>query len=274
MITINNLTYPILNIFGVRVPWDHPMFASILRKVPQEGRSEAMRQMSSLMREAGEKFPGLAGGEMYASVAPVTARSRAKWPLFSYNAGDFASVGYEEVNKHDSVLSMFWSIFLHDRIPEVVPRDIWDEAFDDNDEGFYEWATDDYRFDGVMIRPGEGIASLYVLNKDGENDVSFTATLHGTRLVMLGIGGAAGFVSKLIIRPEGLNEIARMRGCTVDQAYMQEDVYNILKYHYYTKVAGRTATTILHRGDTAEYAGSTYKSYTDTPLAFISKQNK
>ena len=265
---INNITYPILNFFGYPILWEHPMFASIFEKVEGEIPENKFPDIVDGFRNIGSKY-GVDFG-FWKTREKLTAKRREAWPMMALLEDDFHELGDENVMLTDSLVAHYWSLFLYDIIPEVVPPEVWDDAFDKDDDSEYdEWLRKGgFEARGILLRPYEGIACPYLICKAENTDIVVSMCLLGRHLMMFHTG-AAGFLSNNIEVPDGIFDIARDRSVKPVVAYFQEDVYNLLRYYHYVHVAGKGTTKILHRGDAESFRGTTYKSMTDTPLLFV-----
>lgn len=269
MITINNYTYPILNFFGLNTLWEHPMFSSIMQKVPTESVKEeftdTMRTIQDIYSKRKIEL------DTWKSLEEITAKRRDAWPILAYDPEDFQRLGPEMMMNTDAFISYLWSTRYHDAIPEVVPAEVWDDAFNYKDDRFYDWLSQGtIHIKGIMIRPSEKATSMYFMHQDKEkkNDIATSMCLMD-RYLMMFQANESGFISTNLNVPHGFKDLAAKRGISVEQAYFQEDIYNILKYHHYVHVAGKGKSKLMRRGDTETFNGTTYRSYTDTPLMFI-----
>ena len=268
MITINNYSYPILNFFGLQALWEHPMFSTIMEKVPAETAKgempESMKALQDMYAEQGHS------PVTWRSFEELTAKRRDAWPILALYPEDFNALGAERVMGIDSMISLLWHTYYHDAIPEVVPPEVWDESFYYKaDKKFHDWFFgNEIHVKGIMIRPYEKTACLYFVHRDENMDMASSMYLMDRYLLLFHAGGA-GFMSSRFVVPSGFKKLAAIRGTSLEETFFEEDIYNVLKYHHYVHVLGKGKTTLMHRGDSMSFRGSTYRSYTDTPLMFV-----
>jgi len=268
---INNITYPILNFFGYPVLWEHPLFASIMENVPMEDTVDQLSESGKVFKEVGDKYD--LNTKAWKTREKLTARRREAWPLLSFAQDDFNALGPEGAMSFDNFISQFWGLLLHDAVPEVVPPEVWDEAFEyDSGNEYDDWVGQkEFAIKGVMLRPYEKVTSAFFISNGGDGATSMSMCLFGGEVAYFHINGN-GFISGNLELPNEVYNIARMRNVPPQVAYFQEDAYNILRYFHYSNVLGKGEKRILHRGDAETFHGTTYKSMTDTPLLFVTNR--
>ncbi len=252
---INNITYPVLHFFGYPILWEHPLFAAYIRKVPIQDAPPGNRG-----------FFDSAGGR-WLPKGGATAENIGKWPLLSFSQEDFCDLGPSNVMLTNHTAAAYWSMLFHNAIPEVVPPEIWEEASSRyEDDVFDEWlASNGFEAKGVLIQPGEQMAVLFYVCRN----IAISMCLYGRQLILFN-SSWTGFVSRDVAVPGDLGAIAREQGISMEEAFFQEHIYNLLQYYHYIHVLDMGKKTLLRRGDGKTFRGTQYKSLTDTPLFFIS----
>lgn len=257
---INNFTFPVLNLFGYKIPWEHPLFAPFLRKATPE------EQKKYLSKES--RFDGFKK-DVWLSAGEMTADRRATWPVFALAQEDFVSLSDQAMVDIDEATSLYWAMFLHEAIPEVVPWDVWRDSYEYDEDGFSKWLKklpDDQVFSGVILRPDEEVTSLYCFILERKDTTAFVhSMLHGFT-VSDSINGN-GFLSKGVEIDDDLHEAAVEFGHSDQEEFFMSEMRCIMKYIYYRE-SGRTQKALFHRGDSGFSGSDEYKSATDTPLIF------
>ena len=264
MNNINNFTYPVLNLFGYENIWEHPMFSAFLREATPE-------EMARVAATRGVTFKD--DDRVFLPIGDMSAERRLMWPAFALTPEDFFTFDREGLISFDEALATCWRHHFHDVVPEVIPLDVWDKAFDHDIDGFERWVrniTVGTAFRGVMVRADEEVATMYsFLFGEGSVAVYVHTMLHN-----FSIGVSYNhdvFLSRNIEVPDEVLAMARRYGHTAEEEFLLAEQRCIMKYIYY-KNSGQTEQALLHRGESAFSGGTEYKSATDTPVFFISNK--
>lgn len=280
MVIINSITYPITDYIPLHSPWDHKSFNGIMHKLSVQDTYEAFQKNPELLSEAQflDKMP-----ECYKYTVKPTAKRLAAWPLFSVREKDYEVIGTENILHFFKMLTLFWHFLPKDddgnKYCEIVPGSLWDEAFYHGPEGFDEWLDSiktSYRDCGFLIRPDEGIAEFYYISIKEGKEMSLSYIIAGKQILTMNMN-CNGYISSDINFGKndmnGLMAIANARGCTFNNAFFQEDIYNILKYNYYKEYHGVKARKVA-RGETIRQGKgfSDIRVFSNTPCIIYNNE--
>ena len=271
MILLNDIHFPVLRFIKEHDFFQHPAFAKHIIKPTKELQEEIKNT---------EQFQKIAFSyDQEVSIVSQTAATREKWPLFAILKNDYMELEKNQIAAIDHLIQTVW-VFLQSnkKKPELVTRDVWDEMFQEkNADGFDEWLEKKTQqgdtMYGIMIRPEEDITEFYYikLNPDGTAiEISFVLSMN---VLLYFHCNHIGFLSKNCgyesYLPQ-LRTIAASRNVTVEQAFFQEDIYNVLRYIYYREKNMLQPRT-LKRGDVIDGLDHKVAVYTDIPIEIYSK---
>jgi len=220
---INNFAYPVLNLFGYAVPWEHPLFAQYLRKADPEVRKRVIENMDDQDLEVMDVW--VSNGEM-------TAERRAAWPVFALDMQDFTDLPDDVLQDIDEATAAYWSLFFHNAIPEVVPWNVWETAYDYDEEGFVKWLKDlpeRHSLSGILLRADERVASLYSFVFEGKDTFAHVHSLIGSFTVSNHVN-SSGFLSNVMVPPDEIRAAAKEFGHTVIEESFNAEMKCIMKY--------------------------------------------
>lgn len=271
MILLNDIHFPVLRFLGEFDFFQHPAFAKHVTK-PSKDLQEEIKNTEQFRRIAFSY-------DQEVSIVSQSAGTREKWPLFAILKSDYKVLEKDQIAAIDHLLQTVW-VFLQSnkKKPELVTRDVWDDMYyKENADGFDKWlekkAQQAETMYGIMIRPEENITEFYYIQfyPDGTGmEISFGLTMN---VLLYFHCNHIGFLSKdsgyESYLPQ-LRTIAASRKITVEQAFFQEDIYNVLRYIFYREKNMLQPRT-LKRGDVIDGLDHKIAVYTDVPIEIYSK---
>ena len=262
MYRINNYLYPVLKYAGYPVIFQHPDFS----------RTFDIYKPSDYSEEEWERLKKFEGIEdMPENTAILALRKDAsleKMPLFSVGNKDRQKWGIDHIMATYTMVSHLWAMQITHQRPEIVASYLWDQAYDYDDKGeFDRWLEEKvnsgYRKSGIMIRPKEEITEMFVISYQEGFQMEMSVTL-GKGQILSSHVNFCGLISRLLdINVKELTIVADSRKCSIEEAFFQEDMYNILRYLFYKEHFMLTPTSI-DNGDVLTLPDGHYKMFSDT----------
>lgn len=257
---INGINYPILNFLGTPNLWAHRAFRDIWRTLTPEEAQKAMAE--------GARYAKLLHFD--ALIQNPTGKRTAAWPMMAVGEDDFNAMGKETFLAVTELVQTIWSFTAKSgNTPvEIVTGSLWDSMYYNAPKGYDEWLDKAVKtnrvFTGILLRPYERITEMYAV-MTGEKMYEMSLVVSGRTLLWC-LANGTGFVSSALDLSGDIEKVASSRGCTLQEAFHQEDIYNILKYTYF-KEHFLLRPRRLAKGETlAEEDGTpAYRLVTDIP---------
>lgn len=262
MYRINNYLYPVLDYIGCPVIFEHPDFSRIFEIYK---RNECSAEEWESLKELGgiDDVPGKA--------AILSLRKDAaleRMPLFSVGKKDRQKWGIYPIMSTYTMLSYMWAMQINRQWPEIVPGYLWDQAYDYDAKGEYDrWLEEKAKngcvASGILIRPKEEVTEMFVISYKEDFQMEMSVIL-GKGQILSSHVNFCGLISRLLELPQKeLKTIANSRRCSIEEAFFQEDMYNILKYLFYKEHFMLTPTSI-GRGNVLTLPDGQYNMFSDT----------
>ena len=242
MHVVNELNYPFFRYHGLNSLVSHRDFNGLYEKMSD-------REVVDLVIETPDDpivkmckhLP-----EAYGSLVPITAASLRQFPIFRIPEVDVSSVSDSDVHLLWSFFYRMWTLFFFDKPFEIVKGSVWDEMYDAKEDGYDEWlqekAEKGFLQFGAMLRPHEGICEYYVISYNGGVFSESSFCFSGKELLW-GHFNFKGFLSKGLSFTDDLDMVAKFRNISREEAFFQEDMYNILRWLHYKEFHGMKPKT-------------------------------
>ena len=275
---INNYNYPILNYIGSPTIIGHKSFRGIYKEIDTSGMDE--QEKEEFLKGLPDNFMKelyLKGfGQLMGLVQNPTQKRLEKWPIMAIDEGMFRKFKDTEayLNLVD-VFNTYWYTDFRNVTPEIVNRKFWDEMYFRGPDGYDGWLEDlikkGCRTSGIFIYPEQDITKLFVINYENGNAYEIEFVFRENKLVLFHLNYNGYLDDKVynISRNPQLQKIASIRNVTIQEAYFQEEMYNVLKYLYF-KETYRMVSKDLHKGDSI-YGNGQLKYYSDAPCVIFEK---
>lgn len=233
MHTVNELNYPILRYYDTPTLPKHYDFQDLYRKLSTgETLDMIVKHPDSPAVSVCKQFP-----DIFAPKCEINARNLRSFPIFRIPEQDIPKVDNETIVMLWYIFSHLWTPLFYKKKPEIVKGSTWDEMYYKDSTGYDEWlenkGLNGYEESGIIIRPHEEICELYWIHYTKEQHVTeMSFCFHGKELIYAHYN-FRGFVSSELNIPKEFEKIARHRNVSLQEAFFQEDMYNILRWLYY-----------------------------------------
>lgn len=229
---INEQNYPFLRYHGRINLMSHEDFEGLYREASEkETMNYVVNNLKDPIVDFCRKYP-----DAYVSKVPITAENMKSFPVFRIPEEDVPSMTDEVAMMLLDTFSHLWTMSFYDQEFEIIKGSAWYEMYDENFKGFDEWLkgkmVNGFHETGVIIRPHEKVCEFYefLYEKDHFTELSFAFQ---EKELIWGHFNCRGFFSSTIEIPRAYNFVAQQRKVSLQEAYLKEEMYNILRWLHY-----------------------------------------
>ena len=271
MHTINELNYPALRYYNYVTFAKHPDFAPFFRELTtNETLNEIIKHPDDPVVSICKKMP-----DAYTLKEEMNGRTLQSFPFFKVPADDIDTLDDEQIQFLWYMFTRMWTLEFYNKQPEIVKGSTWDEMYYNNVPGYDEWLDDKakngFNSSGIIIRPHEQVCEFYKISYMHNKCIEISFCFHGSELVW-GHINFDGFLSSVLELPKTLDIIAKQRKVTRQEAYFQEDMYNILRWLYFKEFHGMKPKAIVPFKKFFDKSGyADFRMATSTPCVICEK---
>lgn len=275
---INNYNYPILNYIGSPTIIGHKSFRGIYQEIDTSRMTEQEKQelLNDIPDNSTKELYLKGSGQLIGLIQNPTQKRLEKWPIMAVNEDMFREIKDTEKFLYlMDVFNTYWFTDFSKVTPEIANRKFWDEMYFRGPDEFDGWLEDLVKkgcnMSGIIIYPEQDITRLFVINYEKEYAYEMSFVFRKNKLISFH-HNYSGFLDDKIYniqRNPQLQKIATIRNVTIQEAFFQEEMYNVLKYLYF-KETYRMVPKELHKGDNI-YGNGQLKYYSDAPCVIFEK---
>ena len=273
MHVVNELNYPSLRYFNCRNLLQHRDFMHLYRKMTEKEAAQFAihpeDRLGALNKE--EKEPS----DLYTSVIDIDQDHFQSFPFFKILEEDLETHDVARVHGLWHVFAMMWSMMFWDKEPEIVKGSTWNDAFFNAPDGYDEWLRNKiengFENTGIIIFPFDQVCEFYAIYYEENYRCEISFGFHGKNLIY-GHVNFDGFMSSVLGLPSALDDIAKVRHVTRQEAFFHENIYTILRWLYYKETFRMKPEPVSQFKKFIDGNGYTdFRVATDTPCVMFEK---
>lgn len=271
MHVVNELNYPALRYYNYPSLLAHLDFEHIYKKLTDsETVDYLVKHPDEPIGKISKTLP-----DAFAPIIDIKHDGFQSFPFFALRKNDALTCDMDRVYMLWDLFLKMWPFYFCDKEFEIVKGSMWDDMFYFAPDGYDDWLRNKmekgFESSGIIIRPHEQICEFYFIlyTEKGMTEISFA--FHRKELIYAH-ASFEGFISSALDLAPMLENIAEHRHITRQEAFFQEDMYNILRWLYYKESFRMKPVPVPRVKKFIDGNGYTdFRMATDTPCVMFEK---